>query len=138
MANPRREKNAEKPEKKQRNVGPEWIKTGIPGFDELLAKGIPRGANILIAGGPGTGKTIFCLQTLYNLALRGHTCLYVTFEESPERLESHMREFGWDVEAVKRTGSFTIKRTDPFRIARSVEALLAEATGKLSIEIKEV
>lgn len=64
----------------------EWIKTGIPGFDELFNRGIPKGKNILIAGGPGTGKTIFCLQTLYNAVRKGRDCLYITFEESPANL----------------------------------------------------
>ncbi len=41
-----------------------YIKTGVSGFDKLFENGIPKGSSILIAGGPGTGKTIFCLQTL--------------------------------------------------------------------------
>ncbi len=134
----KRKKSRKKPNKGKKHAVPEWIKTGVPGFDKLLVHGIPRGANILISGGPGTGKTIFCLQTLYNLARRGLTCLYVTFEELPERLEAHMRMFGWDVEAVKKAGSFTVRRMDPFKTAKSVEALLEEAAGTLPIEIKEI
>jgi len=128
---------------------PEWIKTGVPGFDELLEKGIPKGTNILIAGGPGTGKTIFCLQTLYNAAREGHDCLYVTFEEAPWRLRQHMEEFGWNVKKVEgestlweliveeagKHGSLVIRRLDPFRIARSIKKLLEKATGQLSMEI---
>lgn len=128
----------EKPEKI------EWLKTEIPGFDELFAKGVPKGKNILVAGGPGTGKTIFCLQTLYNAARKGHDCLYITFEESPPNLRQHMREFGWDLGkveqdgnlwdiAVGKSGSLVIRKLDPFRIARSVEALLAKAAGRLRI-----
>jgi len=137
-------KRAEKePEKR------EWIKTKIPGFDELFDRGVPKGINILVAGGPGTGKTIFCLQTLYNAAREGRDCLYVTFEESPKRLRQHMKEFGWnfkrveskgtmwelEVEGAEKGGSFVIKKLDPFRIARSVEALLAKAAGQLRIDI---
>ena len=33
--------------------------TGIIGFDELLEGGFPTNSSILIAGGPGTGKSIF-------------------------------------------------------------------------------
>jgi KaiC/GvpD/RAD55 family RecA-like ATPase len=111
----------------------EWIKTGIPGFDGLFRRGIPKGANILIAGGPGTGKTIFCLQTLYNAARKGNTCLYVTLEELPERLTRHMRGFGWD----PTLPNFKIVKRDPFKIARSVEALLERLKGRLPIEITE-
>jgi KaiC/GvpD/RAD55 family RecA-like ATPase len=115
----------------------EWIKTGVPGFDGLFRKGIPKGANILIAGGPGTGKTIFCLQTLYNAVRMGHNCLYITLEELPMRLRHHMREFGWDVEELEKSGFKLIQR-DPFKIARSVEALLESLKGRLPIGLAEV
>lgn len=130
----------------------EWIKMGVPGFDELLEKGIPKGTNVLIAGGPGTGKTIFCLQALYNAACEGHDCLYVTFEEAPWRLRRHMEEFGWDVKKVEgkgplweltvgkagKRGSLVIRKLDPLQIARSVEGLLEKAAGRLSIKMRGI
>lgn len=115
----------------------EWIKTGISGFDQLFMKGIPRGANILVAGGPGTGKTIFCLQTLYNAVRKGHNCLYITLEESHVRLWHHMKEFGWDIEAAEK-GGLTVIQRDPFKIARTVEALLESVKGRLPMELMEV
>ena len=127
-------------ERKRRKRGverPEWVKTGVPGFDDLIDEGgIPKGANVLISGGPGTGKTIFCLQTLYNATRNGHKCLYITFEESPERLKKHMRQFGWKIDTVEENNLFVIKRLDPFSIARSVEALLAKAAGQLPMGMK--
>lgn len=131
---------------------PEWVKIGVAGFNELLEKGIPKGINVLIAGGPGTGKTIFCLQTLYNAAREGHDCLYVTFEEPPWRLRQHMAKFGWDVKEVEgkgdllrikvgeaeKRGSLVIRTLDPFRITRSVEGLVEKAAGRLSIEMKGI
>lgn len=115
----------------------EWIKTGIPGFDELFRWGIPKGTNILVAGGPGTGKTIFCLQTLCNAVRRGHDCLYITLEELPVRLRHHMRQFGWNVEKLEKKG-FTLIQRDPFKIARTVEALLESLKGRLPVELTEV
>src|SRR6185437_17175379 len=38
--------------------------TGVPGFDELSHGGLPRKRTTLVMGGPGTGKTVFALQTL--------------------------------------------------------------------------
>jgi len=116
----------------------EWIKTGIPGFDELLEKGIPKGTSTLIAGGPGSGKTIFGLQTLYYGASNGEKCLYMTFEESEKRLKKHMRDFGWDPDKLEKKGKLIIKRYDPFTITRQVEALLEKAKGELLIDIKPV
>lgn len=113
---------------------PEWIKTGVPGFDELFEKGIPRGANILLAGGPGTGKTIFCLQTLYNAAKKGNNCLFISFEEPPKQLKRHMQEFGWDIDKLPE-GSFIIMDMDAVKIARTVEALLDYAAGRIKMKL---
>lgn len=149
---PVRKKKAEKVvvyEPLKEKLKSSWIKTGIPGFDHLFQIGIPQSTNILIAGGPGTGKTIFCLQTLYNAAREGHECLYITFEELPARLRLHMAEFGWEVKRVERMGQIwnihvrgkgrlVIRRVDPFKIARSVEALLDRAAGWLPEEFEEM
>ena len=32
--------------------------TGIAGFDEITGGGLPQGRTTLLAGGPGSGKTI--------------------------------------------------------------------------------
>lgn len=126
-----------------------WIRTGISGFDSLIKNGIPEGSNIIIAGGPGCGKTIFCLQTLYNLACQGHDCVFLSMEERPDRLKSHMLSFGFDVKEIKNepnqiilsaknSGMIALKRLQPIIIARSVEALLEKASGRLPLEIEVV
>jgi len=72
------------------------IPSGITGFDALIQGGlVPKSVN-LITGGPGTGKTIFALQMLYNQIKAGRNCLYVTFEESLEGLHDDGLAFGWD------------------------------------------
>lgn len=114
----------------------EVIITGITGFDELMEKGIPRGNAMLIEGGPGSGKTIFCLQAGYNAIKRGEKVLYMSFEERPERLVEHMEAFGWDVKPYIKKGTLQIKRYDSLDIARSVEALLSEAKKELLIEVR--
>lgn len=114
----------------------EYVLTGIPGFDALFEKGIPKGNAMIIAGGTGTGKTIMCLQICNNLASEGKKCLYMSFEESQEKLENHMREFNWDPKKLENKGNLFIQRLNPFEITRNVEALLAEAKGELMIEAK--
>jgi len=44
------------------------LATGIKGFDQLSRGGLPRNRTSLVMGGPGTGKTVFALQTLINAA----------------------------------------------------------------------
>jgi circadian clock protein KaiC len=116
----------------------DWIKTGVPGFDELFEKGIPKGVSVLVAGGPGSGKTIFCLQTLNYAALQGEKCLYMSFEESEEKLRMHMRDFGWNPEELEEKGLLVIKRYDPLEVSRTVEALLEKARKELLIEADPV
>ena len=115
-----------------------WVKTGVPGFDDLLEKGIPKGVSVIVAGGPGSGKTIFGLQTLNYGAAHGEKCLYMTFEESEKRLRQHMHDFGWNPEKLEKEGKLIIKRYDPFDITRQVEALLEKAKGELLIDVKPV
>ena len=114
------------------------ILTGVPGFDELLDHGIPKGSAVLVAGGAGSGKTIFCLQTLMYHASRGEKCFYMSFEESEKRLIGHMKDFGWDPEKSIKQDKLKIQRLSPFDITRSVEAMLTKEKGELLIELEPV
>ena len=125
-------------EKKKAPLKGEYVLTGIPGFDALLDQGIPKGTSVLIAGGTGTGKTIFCLQTLFNAAKNGEKCIYLSFEESEERLKKHMTDFGWNWQELEKKGLLKIVRKEPFSMTASIEAMLAKAKGELLIDINEV
>ena len=116
----------------------EYIWTGIPGFDQLFDQGIPKGSSILIAGGAGSGKTIMSLQILNNACEQGKKCLYMSFEESENRLREHMDDFGWDHETFEKKKLLYIKRFNPFDISRSVDALLEKARGELLIDVKTI
>jgi KaiC/GvpD/RAD55 family RecA-like ATPase len=118
--------------------GKQYIRTGIKGFDELFEKGIPKGNATVIAGGCGSGKTIMCLQILAYAARNGEKCLYMSFEESEEKLRQHMKDFGWNPGELERKGTLLIKRFSIFDIARSIDALLAKRKGELLIDVKPV
>jgi len=86
----------------------ERIKSGIPGFDELVNGGIPRRNVVLLSGGPGTGKTIFSQQFLYHGLTLGEPGVLVTLEEHPVQVRREMAAFGWDVRRYEEEGSFAI------------------------------
>ena len=86
----------------------ERVKTGVPGFDELIEGGIPKGFNVLVTGGPGTGKTIFGLQYLYNGATNGENGVYVSLESSTDGLKNQAAQFGWDFGKLETEGKIII------------------------------
>lgn len=71
--------------------------TGIAGVDEITGGGLPRSRTTLVMGGPGSGKTIFGLQTLVNGA-REHNepGIFVAFEENSRQIIENAQSFGWD------------------------------------------
>ncbi len=127
-----------KNQSKKTDINKKRVITGIEGLDKLAFEGIPKGSSLLVAGGAGSGKTILCLQTLNNVANRGEKTLYVSLEESEERLEEHMEDFGWDIKKLKKSGKIKIIRVDPFKIARQVEARLAHVKGELKMKSNEM
>lgn len=114
------------------------ILTKIPGFDSLIGNGIPSGSSVLVEGGPGSGKTLFCLSAANNFCKQGKKVLYMSFEEPEEHLIHHMDSFGWGAKKFVEQGVFRIKRFNALDVARSVEALLSEAKKELLIEIDPV
>jgi len=114
------------------------LKTGITGFDKLVGQGILAGSSILVEGGPGSGKTLFCLSAANNFCKQGKRVLYMSFEEPEEHLFHHMASFGFDVKKFVDNDLLRIKRFNALDVARSVEALLSEAKKELLIEIDPV
>jgi circadian clock protein KaiC len=75
--------------------------TGIVGFDELTGGGLPQGRSTLLAGGPGSGKTIFGLHFLVCGARDfGEPGIFVAFEESPKRIIANLQGFSWKIDEL--------------------------------------
>jgi circadian clock protein KaiC len=83
-------------------VDEERVQTCIPGLDELLNGGIPRGHSIILSGVSGTGKTTLTIQFLYKGAEMGEKGLLISFEETPDRLRKTAESFGFDLYEMER------------------------------------
>jgi len=85
------------------------VKSGIPGFDELIEGGFPEGTTVLLTGGTGTGKTTFAAQFIYKGAEEyGEPGVFVTLEERAKDLRREMAVFGWDFEKYEKEGMIAI------------------------------
>ncbi len=62
------------------------IKTGISGLDAMLKGGIPEGNQIVLAGGPGAGKTLLSFEFLYRNAKSGIPSILFALDEQPDRI----------------------------------------------------
>jgi len=75
----------------------------------LIEGGFLRGDVILVAGGSGSGKTIFSTQFIYNGALQyDEKGVYATFEEDSKTLKRNMLRFGFDLEKMEKEGTVRV------------------------------
>jgi len=107
------------------------LKTGVPGFDEHVEGGFPKGRTILLSGGCGTGKTIFGMQFAYNGAMEyDEPAIFVTLDERPYLLREDMARFGWDLEKAEKKGKFVLIDASSAKIGfPSKEKYTIEHTG---------
>src|ERR1051325_3020929 len=81
----------------------EKTSSGIEGFDEITAGGLPRGRTTLLMGGPGCGKTVFALQALVSGAIRHDAPgIFVALEAHADRVQANAESFGWDIGELQK------------------------------------
>lgn len=72
------------------------IGTGIARLDAVLGGGIPTGSITVLAGEPGSGKTVLALQMVCAAARLGQRCLYFTTLSEPAiKLVRYMQRFDY-------------------------------------------
>ncbi len=86
----------------------ERLKTGIKGLDEMTKGGFIRGDTVLVAGPPGTGKTTLGLQFLMQGLSDGENGLFVTIEETPQKIIEDALNLGWDLKKFEKEGRFKL------------------------------
>jgi KaiC/GvpD/RAD55 family RecA-like ATPase len=88
------------------------VLTGIEGLDELLQGGYPLGSVTLVAGTPGTGKTIACFQYINAGIKSGEKCLFLTSDERIRNLVNQAKKFGFDFETSIKSGQLKFMYLD--------------------------
>ena len=116
--------------------------TGIPGLDEVIGGGLIRGRTYLVTGETGVGKTFFSLSFLINGYRLGEPGIYVSVDETYEQFVNGALRFGWDINALTRTGYFrvlvpemdildTIREKDPTVVAKMMVESIAEYAASI-------
>ena len=82
------------------------LKTGIKGFDELIGGGIESGSRNILYGLPGTGKTVFAMEFLWQGLKEGETVAFDVMDKPFPRLRAYFKSFGWDIEPYEARKKF--------------------------------
>jgi circadian clock protein KaiC len=72
------------------------ISTGINGLDDLIDGGIRANTVSMVVGSTGTGKTLFSLQYILTGLINNTPCLYISLEESKDKLIMEAASLGWN------------------------------------------
>ncbi len=91
------------------------VKTGIIGFDELYEEnGLSESNAYLVKGAPGSGKTTFAIEYIYNgIKKFNENGLIISFEEIPNQLYKDYMKFGWDLKQLEEERKLKIIFTSP-------------------------
>jgi circadian clock protein KaiC len=83
--------------------------TGIPGLDQILNGGLPKGRTTLVTGNSGSGKTLLGIEFLVN-GIRQHdeNAVLVTFEESGPKVTENVRSLGFDLNNFQDDGKLVM------------------------------
>ena len=113
--------------------------TGITGFDEITGGGLPRGRTTLLAGGPGSGKTLFSLGFLVHGA---QACkepgIFVAFEETSKRIVANAEGFGWKLSELQRKKLFFMDAQPKVDLIQSGNFDLSGMLAALEAKAQEI
>ena len=109
----------------------------------MLYGGIPEGDQVILAGGPGAGKSLLSFEYAYRNAKAGITSVFLALEETPERMlanaKSCFKEFT-DIDDLIKSKKLIIDGEDPTTILRSSDSVTGSQYefGKVVSDIESI
>lgn len=84
------------------------ITSGVGQLDEMCGGGFFRDSIVLVSGATGTGKTLTSTHFIAGAREKDERCLLFAFEESREQLLRNASSWGFDFEAMERSGKLKV------------------------------
>lgn len=110
-------KGKKKPSKEER------VSTGIPGLDKVMDGGFRSRTVNLVAGGPGSGKTIFGIQFLVDgIERHDESGVYISFDQTEKELLSDMKVFNWGLRDKIKKKKLVILSYTPEQVENVLKA----------------
>jgi len=105
------------------------ISSGLVELDTLMGGGLNAADTTALLGPTGCGKTSIALRFVAQGALDGESCLYISFQETPEQLLAKAKGFGWDLTASHESGDLRIRHIQSGDV--NLDALAAVVRAEL-------
>ncbi|MFC4552066.1 MULTISPECIES: KaiC domain-containing protein [Halorussus] len=99
------------------------VDVGIEGLDNMIQGGVPERTLMTTIGSAGTGKTTFGLQFLHEALREGENAVFITLEESHDRIVNTATEKGWPFEEYVEEGRLAVIDLDPIEMANSLTSI---------------
>lgn len=102
------------------------IDIGIEGLDAMIQGGVPERTLMVALGDAGTGKTTFGLHFLQQALKNDENAVFITLEESHDRILETADDKGWDFSAYVDKGQLVILDIDPIEMSNSLTSIRNE------------
>jgi circadian clock protein KaiC len=87
----------------------ERLSMGVPGLDDMMGGGVPRGDSVLVAGPTGAGKSMLALQFAAAGLEVGDRSVIAVFEERPATYVATAARLGIDLEKLIAEGEIEVQ-----------------------------
>ncbi|MEM2240545.1 MAG: ATPase domain-containing protein [Candidatus Bathyarchaeia archaeon] len=107
---------------------------GIPKLDQILGGGLPKGSIVVVAGCPGSGKTLLAAKFIYEGAtVYGERGVYTCLTEPKDVFIRTMKLYGWDFEELEND-----RRVEVLDLSIGTELDSQSALNKITMTLNKV
>jgi circadian clock protein KaiC len=110
------------------------VTSGVKGFDELVNGGFPKHSDMVICGPPGSGKTIFGLEYIYQGAKLNEHGVYVTLEADVAKLREQAQQFSWNFKELEDQKKVVFVKVPVDTMDTDILAIISDAIQSIAAQ----